>query len=469
MGYLQREIQTIGRSEAELQRRGHAFRSESDTEVLLHAYQAWGVECLGRLNGMFGFALWDEGQQRLWLVRYRLGIKPLFYCALPSCFIFASEIKAILCHPAVERSLDLQALAYYLALNYSRPTPCSAGIRQLLPGHYAYVGRDGRMQETEYWDVVYRDSERRTLTSWCEEFAHLLEDAVRLRLVSDVPFGAFLSGGVDSSSIVYWMSRHLETPVNTFTIGFDQESFNELPWAREVAHAVGAHHHEQIVNADAARILPKLVWHAEEPTADSSTVVPDHLAEMTRRYVTVALAGDGADEILAGYPTYTASFIHRLYRHLPAWLRRGVIAPLIQSLPISDSNVSLDFRLKRFVAAGDLPWQDAHATWRLIHDAERQTSPAVAGVGTARGKRRRCRRVPSRVLTHERRSAARPDAVRGHEGVLLPNDMLVKVDRTTMAHGLEAREPYLDYRLVELAASVPPGLKLRRLHRASTY
>ncbi len=448
-----------------LQQHGHRFRSNSDTEVLLSAYREWGLGCLERCNGMFAFGLWDERLERLWVARDRLGVKPLFYCKLPTCFVFASEIKAILCHPRVERTLDLEALAYFLALNYTpAPHTLFKNIRQLLPGHYLVVGRDGHVQETEYWDLAYRKPEARSRAAWVEGFAHLLEDSVRLRLVSDVPFGAFLSGGVDSSSVAYWMSRHLESPVKTFSIGFDHESYDELPHARQVAHVIGADHHEEIVTSDAAALLPKLVWHAEEPTADSSMVAMYQLAAMTRRFVTVALTGDGADEILAGYETYRASHLHRLYRRLPRWLRDGLITPLVHRLPVSDAKLSLDFKLRRFVAAGELTWEDAHATWRLIHDAalrRRLLSPVWGRPGTdadavdlyrAAFARTAGRRPLDRMLYVDTR-------------LYLPNDMLVKVDRMTMAHGLEAREPYLDYRLVEFAAQAPPELKLRWMYK----
>jgi asparagine synthase (glutamine-hydrolysing) len=259
------------------------------------------------------------------------------------------------------------------------------------------------------------------------------------------------------------MSRHLESPVKTFSIGFDQDSFDELPYARQVARAIGADHHEEIVTADAATLLPKLVWHAEEPTADSSMVAVYQLAGMTRRYVTVALGGDGADEILAGYETYRASHLHRLYRRLPRLLREGLIAPLIRSLPVSDAKLSLDFKLRRFVAAGELSWEDAHATWRLIHDAtlrRRLLSPVFGQPGT-----------DADAIDLYRAAFARTTAAHPLDRMLyvdtrfyLPNDMLVKVDRMTMAHGLEAREPFLDYRLVELAASAPPELKLRWMY-----
>jgi asparagine synthase (glutamine-hydrolysing) len=450
----------------QLEKKGHRFRSATDTEVVLHAYEEWGIECLKHLNGMFAFGLWDGGKQRLWLARDRLGVKPLFYCQLPQCLLFGSEIKALLTDPRVDRTIDYEALAYYLALNYT-PAPYTlfARIRQLLPGHYLMVDITGQVHDVEYWELVYREEEDRGERAYAEEFSALLEDSVRLRLVSDVPFGVFLSGGVDSSSVAYWMSRHLNGPVKTFSIGFGEPSFDELTYARKVAQSIGADHYEHIVTADAAAILPKLVWYAEEPTADSSMVAVYYLAQETHKHVKMVLSGDGADEILAGYETYQAHYVHRVYRFLPAWLRQKVIQPMVNLLPMSDSKVSWDFKLRRFVAGAEFSPEDAHATWRMIFDREargRLISPVLNRPGAA-----------ADVISLYRAAFAQTNARHPLNRMLyvdtrfyLPNDMLVKVDRMTMAHGLEAREPFLDYRLVEFLASVPPRFKLKHfLHK----
>jgi asparagine synthase (glutamine-hydrolysing) len=458
------EIYNFAEVRAELQQRGHHFRSGTDTEMIVHAYEEWGTDCLKRFNGMFAFGLWDARQRCLWLVRDRLGVKPLFYAHLPGCLLFGSEIKALLCCPEISRELDYEALAYFLALNYTpAPHTLFAQVRQLLPGHYLMIDASGQTQDVAYWDLVYTEDEKvRPERDWLGEFDALLEDAVRLRLVSDVPFGTFLSGGVDSSSVAYWMSRHLDEPVKTFTIGFGEPSFDELEYARLVAQTVNADHHERIVTADAAAVLPKLVWHAEEPTADSSMVAVYYLAQMTREYVTMALSGDGADETIAGYETHQAYYLHRLYRLLPGWLRRGVIAPLIAALPVSDSKVSWDLKLRRFAGAGDFSAEDAHATRRMIFDATARRE-LLAPVWNYPG-------IQTDVIDLYRAYFAQTNARRPLNRMLyvdtrlyLPNDMLVKVDRMTMAHGLEAREPMLDYRLVEFLAAAPPNLKLKHL------
>jgi asparagine synthase (glutamine-hydrolysing) len=444
----------------ELLSRGHAFKSATDTEVVVHAYEEWGVECIKYFNGMFSFALWDFNNKSLWLVRDRLGIKPLFYCYTPDFFLFGSEIKAILSTELVDRSIDFEALAYFLALNYM-PAPFTlfSSVRQVLPGHYLLVDLSGQKQDVEYWDLVYQESNYRKEKEYVEEFSDLLEDSVRLRLISDVPLGVFLSGGTDSSSVAYWMAQNTDEPVKTFTVGFGESSFDELEYARRIAKTIGSDHHERIVKANAALLLPKIVWHSEEPTADSSMIAVYHLAELTREYVKVALAGDGADELLAGYETYQAYYLHRLYRFFPTWFRQEIIRPLIDRFPVSDSKLALSQKLRRFAHGGDLSSEDAHAVWRIIFTKRARSELLKPIIGN--------HKVNADVIDLYRRAFAMTNAVHPVNRMLyvdtrlyLPNDMLVKVDRMTMAHGLEAREPFLDHRLVEFLASVPPNLKL---------
>ena len=455
------EIYNFAEIRRDLQRLGHLFRSQTDTEVILKAYAQWGVDCLARFNGMFAFALWDTSWQRLWLVRDRLGIKPLFYCTRPDRFLFASEIKAILCDPTVERHVNLTALHHYLSLNYT-PAPYSLfeGIQQLLPGHYLLVEKDGRYQDHTYWDISYQEKRHASEKTLMAEFEYELARSVERRLVSDVPLGAFLSGGVDSSAIVYWMEQQQERPVDTFSIGFQEDSYNELDYARQVANACQTNHRERIVTPDAIEILPKVVWHAEEPTADSSMLPVYYLAQMAREKVTVALSGDGADEILAGYETYQAHYLARLYRKIPVFMRRQLIRPLIESMPVSYAKVSLDFKLKRFVHGAELDSDAGHAYWRIIFDEAMKAALYTPDV------RQTLAGIHTFALYHQ--VFAQTDATHPLERMLyvdtrfyLPNDMLVKVDRMTMAHGLEARVPFLDHQLVELVASLPAHLKLR--------
>jgi asparagine synthase (glutamine-hydrolysing) len=427
----------------------------------VHGYEEWGPDCLSRFNGMFAFALWDARLQRLWLVRDRIGVKPLFYAIGPDGIRFGSEIKAVIADRAVTRRLDAGALQQFLAFNYlPAPNTLFKDVRQVEPGHYLLVERSGAVRDVEYWDVVYDETTHGTEREYVEELSALLSDSVRLRLISDVPLGVFLSGGVDSSGVAYWMSRHQTQPVRSFSIGFQEDSFNELPYAREVAASVGAEHRERVLDADVGATLPTIVRHAEEPTADSSMLAVYHLAELARCDVTVALSGDGADDILAGYETHQAYYLHRAYGMLPSIVRRKLIAPVVQALPPSNAKVSTTEKLKRFVAAGDRCAEDAHASWRIVFDETTRRALLAPLQETA---------APLDPLRAYRDAFARTNARHPINRMLyvdtrlyLPADMLVKIDRMTMAHGLEAREPYLDYRLVEFAARVPVRFKLRR-------
>jgi asparagine synthase (glutamine-hydrolysing) len=455
------EIYNFAEIRVELEARGHRFRSHTDSEVIVHAYEEWGPDCVARFNGMFAFALWDSRQQRLWLVRDRLGVKPLFYALLPDGVRFGSEVKAVLSDPAVERRIDVDALHTFLTFNYvPAPDTVFRQVRQVEPGHYLLIDRSGAVRDVQYWDVIYGEPEAAPAQRYVEELSALLSDSVRLRLVSDVPLGVFLSGGVDSSGVAYWMSKHQPSPVRSFSVGFAHDSHDERAYARQVARTIGAEHHEAVVEGDVASLLEAIVRHAEEPTADSSMVGVYRLAELARRHVTVVLSGDGADEIFAGYETYQAHYLHRLWRRLlPRVVRRAVVAPLVASLRPSDAKVGVAEKLTRFVAAGDLDADDAHASWRRIFDEDtRRRLLAPLGAGPSRDPLDVYRRAFA--ATKARHPLDRMLYV--DTKVYLPSDMLVKVDRMTMAHGLEAREPYLDYRLVEFAARVPPSLKLRR-------
>lgn len=457
------EIYNFKSIREELEKIGHHFSSASDTEIVLHAYEEWGLDCLSRLNGMFAFGLWDTRRHQLWLVRDRLGVKPLFYSTSPTRLLFGSEIKALLCDDDQGRQPDLRALAYFLALNYT-PAPYTlfAGIRQILPGHYLLIEANGEIHDCEYWSLAYKEDTRWNIRDAVNQFDSLLEDAVRLRLVSDVPFGAFLSGGLDSSSVAYWMSRQLREQVKTFTIGFGEPSFDEVRYAEEVSHVLHTNWLSQTVTADISDTLPKLVQHAEEPTADSSMAAVYYLARLARQHVTMVLTGDGADEIIAGYETYQAHYLLKLYRRLPRWLRQSGVAPFVNNLPSSDGKVSLDAKLKRFVANAEQAPEDAHAGWRNIFNA-RQREELLQPIWNDP-------QVRSDAVDLYRELFAQTSARHPLNRLLyvdtrfyLPNDMLVKVDRMTMAHGLEARSPFLDYRLVEFAATLPPNLKLHNL------
>jgi asparagine synthase (glutamine-hydrolysing) len=437
---------------AELEAAGARFRSRTDTEVILAAYERWGVDCLSRFNGMFAFALWDAPAQRLWLVRDRLGVKPLFYRLSPGRLSFASEAKAVLVADDAPPRLNDEALSQFLALNYTpAPHTLFEGVRQLLPGQWMTCTADGRVQTRTYWQIP---TDEDTPPQPAQRLTALLEDAVQLRLVSDVPVGAFLSGGLDSSAIVGWMRRHHTSPVDTFTAAFEEPSYNEAPAARLAAQAFGARHHERTVTSADVRLLPQIVWHSEELTADSSMLALYRVAELARRHVTVVLSGDGADELFGGYPTYLATQLAGWYRRVPASIRDGVVRPLVERLPGDPRKASLESQLRRFVAGRlDTPAQ-AHASWRTIFSEAEQ---GALWPGAARWPSAASHYQP--WFADAGRRGVTACALAADLGFYLPNDILAKLDRMTMAWGLEARTPYLDYRVVEFAARLPARVR----------
>jgi asparagine synthase (glutamine-hydrolysing) len=455
------EIYNFKELRAELESRGHRFRTNTDTEVVLAAYAEWDLAAVDRLRGMFAFALWDTKRHRLWIVRDRLGIKPLFIAQTATTLAFGSEIKAVLEHPSVDRKLDETALAYYLALNWTpAPRTLFGDVRQVLPGHYVVADSNG-VRDVEYWKLTYEEGQTGTEREWVEGFTAALDDAVRSHLVSDVPFGAFLSGGLDSSSVAYFMAQNMAEPPRTFSIGFPDASFDETPFARQVAESVGTEHSEEIVGPDAVSLLESLVWHSEEPTADSSMIPVHILAGRARKDVKMVLTGDGGDEILAGYPTYIAHYIARAYRGVPSPLRRAV-SSLVGALPDAETKMNARSLAKRFVAGAEHPADEAHGLWRVIFDADERRK-LLAPVWDRPGARSDVTDLYREHLSHAPARNPLNRLLWTDTTLYLPNDMLVKVDRMTMAHGLEARVPFLDHQLVEYAARIPPSLKLHRL------
>ena len=443
---------------AELEARGHVFRSRTDTEVILAAYETYGVECLGRLRGMFAFAIWDARRRRLFAARDRLGQKPLHYWIDRDGIAFASEPKAFLADPAFTPEADPAAIVEYLAFQYV-PAPRSAfrGLRKLPPAHYLVV-QDGNVRIERYWRLSYARKRPLNEADAAEELRDRLSEAVRLRLISDVPLGAFLSGGIDSGTVVALMAACGSGPVKTFSIGFEQKEYDELPAARLVAERYGTDHHEFVVRPHALRLLPALVWHYNEPFADSSAIPTFVLSELTRRHVTVALNGDGGDENFAGYERYRANVVARYLDRIPRLLRASV-AQAAGHIPRGGNPRSVLSRGRRFFEAAAQDREQRYVSWMSHFNANLRrevcTPEFLAAAATD----------PDERLLN---AYAQSDATDFVDATLdvdvnnyLPDDLLVKVDIASMAHGLEARSPFLDHELMEFAASLPSDLKLK--------
>jgi len=443
--------------------RGHAFTTRSDTEAIVHGYEERGLASLGDLEGMFAFAIWDAPARTLVLARDRLGIKPLYYAVLPDQIVFASELKALLEHPAIDRTLDLTALSRYLAHEYvPAPHAIVRGIKKLPAGHWLTY-TDGRVKIEPYWDVHFQGERAIGDADAVEALRAVLDLSVRQHLVSDVPLGVFLSGGIDSSAVAALAARHFPGRLKTFSIGFEDPSFDESAHTRRVARALGTDHHEEILGPRAALdLVARLPDLLDEPLGDASLLPTFLLSRFTRRSVTVALSGDGGDELFAGYPTYQAHRLARALELVPRWVRRGLLRPVVERLPVSLDDLSLDFRLKRFMEGIDFAPVERHAAWLgSFTPAEQRalfTPDALARMETE----------PSYATFHE--MLAHAPSASGLERMLyldlkgyLGEGVLTKVDRASMACSLEVRPPLLDRRVVELAASLPMRLKLRGL------
>ncbi len=461
------EIYNYREVRRQLERSGARFRTQGDTEVILEAYRAWGEDCLARLNGMFAFALWDAPRRRLFLARDRVGEKPLFYVRLAGGGLaFASEPRALRACPGVSAEVDPIGLAHYLTLNYTLGEhTLIQGMRRLSPGHFLLI-EEGRAQiEKSYWHLAASFLDKRRFASReaaAEELRALVDDAVRLRLVADVPVGAFLSGGVDSSTVAAAMVHALPPEqVHTFSLGFGVPSFDEVDGARSVAAHLGLDHKDRIVAADLEHTWAGLIAAADEPLADTSAIPTYRLAAFAREFVTVALSGDGADECFAGYETYVADRLHRALSWIPAPLARGLHGAVDRLLPVRFSKVSLDYKLRHFLAGLDLSFPRAHASWRNIFSAaDRREIMQPHWRELAQSPRAD---PYSQFESHYAAVAGCHDLDRASYVDIktwLADDILVKVDRATMAHSLEARAPLLDHRLVEFAAGLPPRWKL---------
>jgi asparagine synthase (glutamine-hydrolysing) len=443
----------------ELENRGHAFRSRSDTEVMLGAYREWGIDCISRFRGMFAFAVWDADARRLFVARDRVGKKPLHYWIDRDGIAFASEPKAFLADPGFTPEPEPAALSAYLNYQYV-PSPLSAfkGVRKLPPAHYLLV-EDGRVTVERYWKLSYATKRHLTEAEACEELIERLHQAVRLRLISDVPLGAFLSGGVDSSAVVALMAGMIDSPVKTFSIGFDEQDYDELPYARLVARRYGTDHHEFVVRPDAVEIFPRLVWHYNEPYADASAIPTYYLSQLARRHVTVALNGDAGDENFAGYRRYITPAPARRFDRLPRPLRQAVggVARLSPAPGRSDSAL---YRGRQWLRRlSDTP-AGRYSRRVMIFEPDLKADMCEPAFLAAAGDAG----APTFLTDAFERSDAQDfvDTVLDVDvSYYLSDCLLVKVDIATMAHALEGRSPMLDHEFMAFAASLPSDLKLR--------
>lgn len=436
----------------ELAARGHAFRTASDTEVIVHQYEEDGVDCVEALRGMFAFAAWDARSRRLVVARDRLGIKPLYYVEAGGRLAFASELKVLLELPEVARQIDWQAASHYLAfLTTPESRSIVAGVKKLPPAHRLVVS-GGVVRVERYWDVAFRPQVGRTADSFVEELRALLDEAVRLHMVSDVPVGAFLSGGIDSAAVVAHMTRHATAPVMTFSIGFAEAGFDELAEARRIARAFGTEHHEAVVRPNVLAILDDLAYWLDEPFGDSSAIPTFMVSELAARHVKVVLSGDGGDELFAGYDRYVVEARERVWRLLP-WPMRSALGSLAGALPEG-------VRGRRYLRHVCLPdsarYLDAVTLFPKAAQRRLLRPEAYAAIGDY-DPSDDLASVLAATPVHWLSSLQAADLRR-----YLPLDILTKVDRMSMAHSLETRPPLLDHRLVEFAATIPAEVQFHQ-------
>ncbi len=456
------EIYNYRELREKLEKLGHTFYTNSDTEAIVHAYDQYGADCPKHLDGMFAFAIWDERTQELFLARDRVGKKPILYAQVNGQFVFGSEFSALLLHPAVDREIDTEALHHYLSF-MCVPAPLTAyrSIRKLEPGHSLRL-RKGEIKLERYWQPDFSQKLKIGEAEAGERAIEVLRQAVKARLMSEVPLGAFLSGGIDSSAVVALMSELSSDPVKTFSIGFEEQDFSELHHARRVAEHVGADHHEFIVRPDALEVLPTLVEHYGEPFADSSAIPTYYVARETRKHVTVALNGDGGDESFAGYERYAAMRLAERYHRIPAMLRESVVRQAVGLIPSSPTKRSRVRDVQRFLGAASLPKVERYLRWVSVFDkGAKQELYSDSFLNEM--KHAEAGQLLEPWFARANGSGIVDAALLTDMMTYLPNDLLVKVDIATMAVSLEARSPFLDHHVIEFAASLPEKFKLRGL------
>lgn len=462
------EIYNYQELKADLIKSGHKFTTNSDTETILHAYEQWKERCVEKLRGMFTFAIWDANTRTLFLAVDRLGIKPLFYANCDNRLYFASEMKAILADSNFPRVIDEQAMVSYFMLSYiPAPLTIFKHIRKLPPGH-TLTWRNGDVRIRQYWDLYFEPQRNKSESYFIDGFLSRFEESVRIRLMSEVPLGAFLSGGVDSSAVVAMMSRSDNDPVNTFCIGFGGETggyLDERQYAQSVAERYGANHHEFNVVPEPEGILDTIVRAFDEPFADDSTIPSYFVCRIARQLVTVALSGLGGDEAFAGYERYLGFQIRSMYNWLPLGMRQRWLPGIVDRIPErSDGHYTIN-HLKRFVRAGSLPDDVAYYRFLTIIDEQRCRSLLRGGT----------RLAPYFDACRDHITGFFNSANAGSESMnrvyycdiktYLPDDILCVTDRMSMQHALEVRVPFIDHKLLEFCATIPPEMKMKWLRK----
>lgn len=441
---------------SELEKLGHTFHSRSDTETLLHAFLEWDTACFLRLRGMFGVALWTESSRRLVLARDHMGIKPLYFARRGKDLYFGSELKAILSHPEIDRQLSLAGLDCYLSLNYL-PCPWTLveGIEKLPPGHWL-EWRDGEVCSEAYWSLPFVSPRECTLDSAKEELDHLLRESLREHLLSDVPLGIWLSGGIDSSTVLHYAAQASGSRLKTLSISFRGRTFDESPYIQQVARQYGTDHEQFDLNPSENLVgaIEQFAYYSDEPTADGGALPLWFLSEMSKRRVTVTLSGEGGDEVFGGYLTYPANRFAHLARKFPRTALTLALAA-VRRWPVSDEKISFEYKLKRFLEGCLLPPERAHVYWNGTFSTAQKSALLRAALPAALDS----------VLGELRGNLRNADDLAAYlwfdQKYYLADDILMKVDRMSMAHALEVRPPFLDHRIIEFANALPASFKIR--------
>ncbi|MBN2301625.1 MAG: asparagine synthase (glutamine-hydrolyzing) [Lentisphaerae bacterium] len=461
------EIYNFQELRADLEARGHVFASHADSEVIVHAYEEFGVESIHKLRGMFAFAIWDASQQTIFLARDRIGIKPLYYHLSNGRLTFASEIKAILENPQIERKLNRQALYDYVGFEFvPAPNTMFEGINKL-PAGCCLLYKNGAIHLEQYWDLNFDPAPQHlSYSAAVEQERQLLDEAVRSHLVSDVPLGVFLSGGLDSSAIVAMMRRHITGPIKTFTIGYHDKTFSELDYAQQVADYFATEHQILMIDDLQTEHVEKALWHLDEPMTDLSAVPLFLVCQQAKKHVTVCLSGEGGDESFAGYDRFKASRINRWFSVIPAPIRRGIIEKLVDALPDQPQKKGAINMLKRFVEGSSLPEDGAHLRWQYFTTEQRNRMLMKNDLFN----------VCDDPFRQVRDAAAKCDA---NDSVnkeiyldmrfMMTDSVLMKVDKMSMASSLEIRVPLLDHVFVEFMASLPGNWKLKGLRTKHVF